>query len=242
MLWQLPSWSCWLLAADCPAEGSWRCFTRRTLGPGVRLMSVADRSRGRAGMPDAPSAALAAAAAASAEAAASAAAAAPASNSVNVAAVVPPATAEATAGTTAAAAAAAATAASLAAGEPAAIAVAAAAAGGSVAELKAALDPLVLLQQPGGPVVAPLVQAFSFLAIATSFTGFVLAAVDFLPDAFKPLSSVTLAGRYGVPVSLTGAAALGVPAPAGGRLPLRYPKHTTIHARCLRVVSRPPAV
>ncbi|KXZ49306.1 hypothetical protein GPECTOR_22g900 [Gonium pectorale] len=55
-------------------------------------------------------------------------------------------------------------------------------------------------KQSGGPVVAPLVQAFSFLAIATSFTGFVLAAVDFLPDAFKPLASVPRAGRYALVV------------------------------------------
>ncbi|GLI62086.1 hypothetical protein VaNZ11_004667, partial [Volvox africanus] len=70
----------------------------------------------------------------------------------------------------------------------------------SSAELTAALDPLVLLQRAGGPVVAPLVEVFSFLAIATSFTGFVLAAVDFLPDAFKPLSAVPRSGRYALVV------------------------------------------
>ncbi|GIL51085.1 hypothetical protein Vafri_7188 [Volvox africanus] len=70
----------------------------------------------------------------------------------------------------------------------------------SSAELTAALDPLVLLQRTGGPVVAPLVEVFSFLAIATSFTGFVLAAVDFLPDAFKPLSAVPRSGRYALVV------------------------------------------
>ncbi|GIM03080.1 hypothetical protein Vretimale_7886, partial [Volvox reticuliferus] len=70
----------------------------------------------------------------------------------------------------------------------------------SAAELTATLDPLVLLQRAGGPVVAPLVEVFSFLAIATSFTGFVLAAVDFLPDAFKPLSAVPRSGRYALVV------------------------------------------
>ncbi|GFR47489.1 hypothetical protein Agub_g9218, partial [Astrephomene gubernaculifera] len=70
----------------------------------------------------------------------------------------------------------------------------------SAAEMKAAMDPLVLLQRSGGPVVAPLVETFSFLAIATSFTGFVLATADFLPDAFKPLAAVPRAGRFALVV------------------------------------------
>ncbi|PNH02370.1 hypothetical protein TSOC_011659 [Tetrabaena socialis] len=66
--------------------------------------------------------------------------------------------------------------------------------------MTAALDPLVLLQECGGPSVGRLVGVFSFLAIATSFTGFVLAAVGFLPDAFKPLAALPLATRYAIVV------------------------------------------
>ncbi|EFJ49671.1 hypothetical protein VOLCADRAFT_44638, partial [Volvox carteri f. nagariensis] len=99
---------------------------------------------------------------------------------------------------------AAATAAAAAAAAAASAAVAGVAEGGggvvSSAELTAALDPLALLQRAGGPVVGPLVQVFSFLAIATSFTGFVLAAVDFLPDAFKPLAAVPREARYALVV------------------------------------------
>lgn len=40
---------------------------------------------------------------------------------------------------------------------------------------------MVLREQ--NPVVAPLIEAFSFLAIATSFIGFVLGLTDFFMDA-----------------------------------------------------------
>ena len=42
-------------------------------------------------------------------------------------------------------------------------------------------DPLTLLQK-GNPTVAPLVIGFSFLAIATSFIGFVLGLTEFIAD------------------------------------------------------------
>ncbi|GLC35572.1 hypothetical protein PLESTM_000338900 [Pleodorina starrii] len=156
----------------------------------------------------AANAADAAAAAAAATAAASAAAA--AATAATAAADAAAAAAAAVAGDgdgAGSAAAVAADAAAIAAAAAAAASASAAAAGdaeagsmSSSAELTAALDPLVLLQDAGGPVVAPLVQVFSFLAIATSFTAFVIAAVDFLPDAFKPLAAVPRAGRYALVV------------------------------------------
>jgi tyrosine-specific transport protein len=45
-------------------------------------------------------------------------------------------------------------------------------------------DPLLALQQ-ASPVAAPLIQLFSFLAILTSFIGFVLGLTDFLADALR---------------------------------------------------------
>jgi amino acid permease len=44
------------------------------------------------------------------------------------------------------------------------------------------LDPVVMLRDKS-EVVAPLIEAFSLLAIATSFIGFVLGLSDFLEDA-----------------------------------------------------------
>jgi hypothetical protein len=44
------------------------------------------------------------------------------------------------------------------------------------------LDPVMILREQN-PVVAPLIEGFSFLAIATSFIGFVLGLSDFFMDA-----------------------------------------------------------
>lgn len=45
-------------------------------------------------------------------------------------------------------------------------------------------DPLELLRSSNG-IVGPIVEAFSFLAIATSYIGFVLGISDFLADLLK---------------------------------------------------------
>ena len=44
------------------------------------------------------------------------------------------------------------------------------------------MDPVITLREQN-PVVAPLIEGFSFLAIATSFIGFVLGLTDFFQDA-----------------------------------------------------------
>lgn len=49
----------------------------------------------------------------------------------------------------------------------------------------AAVDPLAALRQAGNPAVAPLLDSFTFLAIATSFIGFVLGLSDFIADALQ---------------------------------------------------------
>ena len=46
-------------------------------------------------------------------------------------------------------------------------------------------DPLAALRATGGPLVAPLIDAFSFLAIATSFIGFILGLADFWADRLQ---------------------------------------------------------
>jgi tyrosine-specific transport protein len=48
----------------------------------------------------------------------------------------------------------------------------------------AAADPLEVLSK-SNPIVAPLVQGFSFLAIATSYIGFILGLTDFLADVLR---------------------------------------------------------
>ena len=45
-------------------------------------------------------------------------------------------------------------------------------------------DPLELLAGENA-TVGPLIQAFSFLAVATSFIGFVLGLTDFISDNLK---------------------------------------------------------
>lgn len=40
-----------------------------------------------------------------------------------------------------------------------------------------------MMLRDSSPLVAPLIEAFSFLAIATSFIGFVLGLTDFFSDA-----------------------------------------------------------
>ncbi len=49
----------------------------------------------------------------------------------------------------------------------------------------AIVDPLAALRQAANPAVAPLLDSFTFLAIATSFIGFVLGLSDFIADALK---------------------------------------------------------
>lgn len=49
----------------------------------------------------------------------------------------------------------------------------------------AIVDPLAALRQAANPAVAPLLDFFTFLAIATSFIGFVLGLSDFIADALK---------------------------------------------------------
>ena len=46
-------------------------------------------------------------------------------------------------------------------------------------------DPLDALRATGGPLVAPLIGAFSFLAVATSFIGFILGLNDFWLDRLQ---------------------------------------------------------
>ena len=48
----------------------------------------------------------------------------------------------------------------------------------------ASSDPLEVLSKTN-PIVGPLVQGFSFLAIATSYIGFILGLTDFMADALK---------------------------------------------------------
>ena len=61
-------------------------------------------------------------------------------------------------------------------------AAAAAAGGGAVA---AVVDPLAVLRESGLPAVGPLIDAFTFLAITTSFLGFVLGLSDFVADVIQ---------------------------------------------------------
>lgn len=49
----------------------------------------------------------------------------------------------------------------------------------------AAVDPVAALRQSGGGLVAGLIDTFSFLAVATSFIGFVLGLTDFVADALQ---------------------------------------------------------
>jgi tyrosine-specific transport protein len=58
------------------------------------------------------------------------------------------------------------------------------AAAGSSSSSSAVADPLAALQA-GNAGVGPLIQGFSFLAIATSFIGFILGLTDFLVDGLK---------------------------------------------------------
>ena len=46
------------------------------------------------------------------------------------------------------------------------------------------MDPVMTLREQNA-VVAPLIEGFSFLAIATSFIGFVLGLTDFFQDALS---------------------------------------------------------
>ncbi|KAL4437968.1 hypothetical protein ABPG77_004189 [Micractinium sp. CCAP 211/92] len=62
----------------------------------------------------------------------------------------------------------------------------------------AIVDPLAALRQAANPAVAPLLDSFTFLAIATSFIGFVLGLSDFIADALKLPT-----GRQPVPYLLT---------------------------------------
>lgn len=49
----------------------------------------------------------------------------------------------------------------------------------------AGADPLAALRATGGSLVAPLIDAFSFLAVATSFIGFILGLNDFWSDRLQ---------------------------------------------------------
>ncbi|KAI7844273.1 hypothetical protein COHA_002071 [Chlorella ohadii] len=49
----------------------------------------------------------------------------------------------------------------------------------------AGADPLAALRATGGALVAPLIDAFSFLAVATSFIGFILGLNDFWSDRLQ---------------------------------------------------------
>jgi tyrosine-specific transport protein len=51
-------------------------------------------------------------------------------------------------------------------------------------------DPLAALRE-SNQLVAPLIQGFSFLAIATSYIGFILGLTGFLADALQLPSSKT---------------------------------------------------
>ena len=46
-------------------------------------------------------------------------------------------------------------------------------------------DPLAVLRESGLPAVGPLIDAFTFLAITTSFLGFVLGLSDFVADVIQ---------------------------------------------------------
>lgn len=46
-------------------------------------------------------------------------------------------------------------------------------------------DPLAAFRLSGGPVVATLIDAFTFLAVASTFVGFVLALTGFLADVLR---------------------------------------------------------
>ena len=52
-------------------------------------------------------------------------------------------------------------------------------------------DPLELLAGENA-TVGPLIQAFSFLAVATSFIGFVLGLTDFISDNLKVMAVLVL--------------------------------------------------
>ena len=57
-------------------------------------------------------------------------------------------------------------------------------------------DPLAALRA-SDPLVGPLIQAFSFLAIATSYIGFILGLTSFLADALR-LPNSKSAATYGL--------------------------------------------
>jgi hypothetical protein len=68
-------------------------------------------------------------------------------------------------------------------------AVTAAAAGAGAAEaataVSALMDPIALLRETGGPLVTPLIDAFTFLAVLTSAIAFILGLSGFFQDALK---------------------------------------------------------
>lgn len=59
----------------------------------------------------------------------------------------------------------------------------------------AGVDPVEALKA-GQPSMAPLIDAFAFLAIVTSFIGFVLGLTDFLQDALPLPSKEARAPAY----------------------------------------------
>ncbi len=67
----------------------------------------------------------------------------------------------------------------------------------------AGADPLAALRATGGALVAPLIDAFSFLAVATSFIGFILGLNDFWSDRLQVGTCTWMAGGYrGAPWTL----------------------------------------
>ena len=62
----------------------------------------------------------------------------------------------------------------------------------------AGADPLAALRATGGALVAPLIDAFSFLAVATSFIGFILGLNDFWSDRLQ-VGTLMARGFWGEP-------------------------------------------